>query len=67
MSTSCGKERAFEERAVRAEDWAEVAVGFCGLGLAGNWEYNEQAARTQTAPAPQIVWVTRIGISANQL
>src|SRR5713101_4609723 len=67
MSMSCGKEPAVEESAVRAADWAEVAAGFCGLGLAGSWEYNEQTARTHTAPAPQMVSVTRIGISANQL
>jgi len=65
MSMSCGKEPAVEESAVRAADWAEVAVGFRGLGLAGDWEYNDQTARTNTAPAPQMVWVTRIGIPAN--
>jgi len=64
---SCGKEPAVEESAAREGDRTELAVGFCGVSQAGGWELNEQAARTHTAPAPQMVWVTRIGISASQL
>src|SRR6266404_4758025 len=67
MSTSCGKEPAVGELAVRAADCAEVAAGFRGLGLSGDCEYNDHTARTHTAPAPQIVWVTRIGKTTNQL
>jgi len=35
---SCGKDLSVEESALRAEDWTEVVAGFCGLGLAGDWE-----------------------------